>query len=188
MTVTKEQAQMIATLAAAARPHGARRWDAAGVMAALEKVANRNLGDVILATIRAAADRDVETPGVIPANGSHWQEQLKPQPFVPRFLGAGERCSICSMSDAACRIRHSTDDHEFESAAMAARRAEALDPSARALAIAAIKDAIEPTEEPALPKTLDELAEANPTLHAKVDAIRAQLPAPPLQEPEDEPA
>jgi hypothetical protein len=185
MTVTKDQAQMLATLAAASRPHGARRWDTAGTMAAIAKVADRNLGDVIMATIRAAADRDCESPGVIPSSGPHWREQLKPQPFTPRILTAGERCSICSMSETSCRLRHSVDDHEFESAAMAAKRAEAIPPEAISTAIAALREDLPVTKPATPPRTLDELAEANPALHAKVDALRDALPKPPpLREPE----
>jgi hypothetical protein len=84
MTFTRDQAQMLATLATACRPNGARRWDPAGVMAALEKLRDRDLAEVIMATVRAARDRDVETPGVIPTTGSHWREQLAPAAVHPQ--------------------------------------------------------------------------------------------------------
>jgi hypothetical protein len=185
MTVTKDQAQMIAALATACRPNGARRWDHAGLMAALAKLTNRDLAEVIMATIRAARDRDCETPGVIPTNGSHWREQLAPLPYAPNVLDRSQRCSICSLSEPACRIRWHAD-HEFKSAAAAAKEAAETDPDAIQAALAAIRDGIEPTKGPKPVKTLDELAEENPDLHARAEAVRANMPKPlPLQEPEE---
>lgn len=186
MTVTKDQAQMLATLVAASRPNGARRWDHAGILAALAKVKDRSLPEVIMAVIRAAADRNVDTPGVIPTAGSHWREQLAPQPWTPNVLDRSERCTVCSLSEPTCRIRWHAD-HEFESAAHAAKRA--VDPEAMHTAIAAIRDGIEPTKEPQPVKTLDQLAEDNPKLHARVEAVRKALPPPPpMQESEPDEA
>ncbi len=181
MTITKPQAQMLATLAAACRPTGARRWDTAGTMAALERLHDRDLGEVIMATIRAARDRDVDSPGVLPTAGPHWQERLVPAAFVPRTLDAGERCSVCSMSEPACRMRHSVDDHEFKSAAMAAK--EAADAAEH---VAAVRAELAPTSGPTERRTLEDLAAANPELHARVEAVRAASPGlrePPMQEP-----
>jgi hypothetical protein len=84
MPVTKDQAQMLATLAVACRPHGAPHWDAAGVVAAIAKVHHVGLADVMMAVIRAAADRDAKTPGVIAATTSiHWSERVTER--APRF-------------------------------------------------------------------------------------------------------
>ena len=187
MTVTKPQAQMLAPLAAACRPNGARRWDTAGTMAALERLHDRDLGEVIMATIRAARDRDVDTPAVLPTAGPHWQERLAPAAFTPNVIDLAERCSVCSMSEAACRIRHTADDHEFESAAMAARRRAESDPQATATAIHALKASIEPTQEAPV-KSLDELKTERPGFAARLAAIEAQHPAPPMQEPTPEEA
>jgi hypothetical protein len=65
------------------------------------------------------------------------------------------------MSETACRIRHSVDDHEFRSAAQAAKEAEAGDPAAMTTVIHALKASIEPTVEPPV-KTLDELKAERP--------------------------
>lgn len=77
MPVTREQAQMLATLAVAARPTGAPRWDPAGVFAAIGKIKQLALADVAMAVMRAAADRTLETPGAI-ANlrSSAWSERV----------------------------------------------------------------------------------------------------------------
>jgi hypothetical protein len=185
MTVTKPQAQMLATLAAACRPIGARRWDTAGIMAALERLHDRDLGEVIMATIRAARDRDVDTPGILPTAGPHWREQLKPLPFTPQVLDSSQRCSICSMTEAACRIRHDVTDHEFESAAMAAKRRAEADPEAVTGAIHALKASIEPTEVKPM-KTLDQLEAERPGFAARLAAIQARHPVPAMQEPTPE--
>jgi len=91
MPLTKEQGQMLTTLALACRPVGAPRWDAAGVMAAIGKVAHLALADVILAVTRAASDRTAETPGVIAAtNSTHWRERVgeSVRPSPPKLAEA----------------------------------------------------------------------------------------------------
>lgn len=65
MPITQEQAQMITTLALACRPHGARHWDAAGVMANIRKISNWNLAQAIEHVIRHASDAKALSPGVI---------------------------------------------------------------------------------------------------------------------------
>lgn len=76
MPVTREQAAQLASLAAAMRPHGARRWDEPGIVAAIAKVAHLALSDVAMAVTRAASDRTADNPGVISATTSiHWREK-----------------------------------------------------------------------------------------------------------------
>jgi hypothetical protein len=115
MTVTKDQAQMIAFLAVACRPHRAPTWDEAGVLANIAKVKDRSLAEVIVAVIQAASDRECISPGVIPSSGTHWQVQMKPPSFVPNVLGPGERCGVCGKSAEVCRTapRFADDDHAF---------------------------------------------------------------------------
>lgn len=85
MPVTKDQAQMIANLAAASRPTGASRWDHAGIVAAVAKVKHLALPDVVTAVMRAAADRTIETPGAIGnMRSSAWTERVtKPTGWRP---------------------------------------------------------------------------------------------------------
>ena len=115
MTVTLDQAQMLASLAVACRPYRAPTWDEAGVLAAIGRVKDRALTEVALAVIRAAADRDAKTPGVIPTAGSHWQEQLKPEPWKPNAIPREDRCGICGKAREVCEGRRAPlDDHSFE--------------------------------------------------------------------------
>lgn len=160
MTATDQQLRALAFLAKACRPNGARRWDEAGIMAALAKVADRSLAEVVLATVRAAADRDCETPGVIPTAGSHWRSaavEVGPTPTPPKF-----------RSESGPKL--STEEYAGHAA------------KARAL--------IQHTSGPAERKGLEDMAAANPELHARVEALRANNPglqSPPLQAPEPPP-
>ena len=117
MPVTKEQADMIAALATACRPHGAPRWDAPGVVAAIGKVKHMSLADVVLAVIRAADDREVRTPGVIGNTRSTcWQERANERPRGVEVIPAGQRCGICAKRRDECERapRFNGDDHAFE--------------------------------------------------------------------------
>jgi hypothetical protein len=187
MTVTKDQAQMIATLACASRPTGARQWKHDEVMAEIAKISGRSLPAVICAVTRAAMDRGAQRPAVISSAGSHWGDTMLATDWVPNAVPRESRCSICSLSEPACRIRWAAD-HDFKSAAIAAKEASEVDPEAIRAAVTAIREGIEPTKEPRPVKTLDELAEENPSLHAKVEAVRANMPkAAPTQEPTQAP-
>lgn len=112
VTVTKDQAQMLATLAAACRPNGARRWDTAGIVAAIARVKDRSLSEVVMAVIRAAADRDVDSPGVIPTPGTHWQESQAVRPYKPQTIDKDNTCSVCSQSRERCQQLWA-GDHEY---------------------------------------------------------------------------
>lgn len=118
MSVTREQAQILTALAIACRPYGAPTWDHAGVMDMIGRVKDRALPEVALAVIRAAADREAKTPGVIPTAGTHWQEQLKPPKFIPDSEDHHLRCSVCGQRQFACetRPRYADDDHEYSPA------------------------------------------------------------------------
>lgn len=186
MGVTKDQAQMLTALACASRPIGARQWNPDDVMAEVAKLHDRNLPSVVCAVIRAAMDRGAERPSVIPSAGSHWSDTMMPAAFVPVIVESTERCSICSMAERDCRARHSTDDHEFESAVMAAKRRAEADPEAVTTAINALKAGIEPTEV-APTKTLAELTAERPEFAARLAAIQAKHPSPPMREPEPQP-
>jgi hypothetical protein len=182
MTVTRDQAQMLATLACDVRPTGARQWTPDKVMAEIEKIRDRSLGTVICAVTRAAMDRNAQRPEVISSPGSHWADTMIAQAFVPRTSTAAERCTVCSELETACQMRWA-HDHVFESAAMAARRAAGAD----AERLAAIRATLAPTAGPTERRTLADMAEANPELHARVEAVRAANPglqAPPMREPE----
>lgn len=102
MPMTKDQGQMLATLAIACRPVGAPRWDHAGVMAALAKVAHLSLADVMSAVARAASDRTATTPAVIAATNSlHWREKVAEsvRPHPPK---RDEQCKVCGYHLDRC--------------------------------------------------------------------------------------
>lgn len=164
MTVTQSQAQMLTTLATACRPHGARRWNSAGVTAAIKAVADRSLPEVVMAVIRAAADRNVDSPGVIPTNGPHWAESAAVRQFVPE---PPEPC-------------HCGQPHR-----------EKADPDVIAARVAALKAELAPTSGPTERRSLEDLAAANPELHERLERLRAANPglcAPSIQEPIEESA
>lgn len=188
MTVTKDQAQMLATLACATRPTGSRQWKPDAVMAEIEKIRDRSLGGVICAVIRAAMDRNAQRPEVISSAGSHWSDTQVVAP-VAEPVAPENCCSICYLPYNACRLR-GRHNHEFDSLVDAKRRKEQGMPDELHTVIAALKDEIAATPrcEPA-PQGLEEYAERNPKLKARVDAVRASLPkGPPVDhEPEAAP-
>lgn len=117
MPVSQDQARVLAQLAVDCRPSGARRWDAQGVYAAIGKVKDRHLADVVLAVIRAADDRNAETPGVINAPGSlHWRERGErsdERPAPSERHDPSTLCGTCSLPQVDCERRWA-DDHPFE--------------------------------------------------------------------------
>ena len=123
MPVTKDQAAQLASLAAAIRPHGARRWDHTGIVAQIAKVQHLHLADVALAVIRAADDRDLETPGAIgnPA-APCWKERKtdRPQPVEP--FNPTSTCGICGRTETHCR-RNQHSGHTFINAVDDTRQA-----------------------------------------------------------------
>lgn len=110
MPVDKSQAQMLATLAIACRPHGAPRWDEAGVLAVLAKVRHLALADVTHAVIRAAEDREARTPGVIGVTTSPcWRDRDPARPVPIEKVSGAELCDLCGKS----LLRHNAPDHVF---------------------------------------------------------------------------
>lgn len=143
MPVTKDQAQMLAVLTAACRPHGATRWDEAGIVAALAKVRHLSLADVALAAIRAADDRELQTPGVIGNLASScWKERDTDRPTTRvEWPDDAHRCRTCSLPKADCdRL---WDDHPFEPITDQKR-----DPDTIAKITAALRQAKAETPEP----------------------------------------
>ncbi|WP_310962131.1 hypothetical protein [Nocardioides terrisoli] len=114
MPVTKDQARILTSLIVASRPHGAPRWDEPGIMAALAKVADRSLPEVVIASIRAACDASARNPGVIAAPGKAWdsdtvpiEAKSRPHPpkrgqDCPRHPGQfADRCGGCRADQLA---------------------------------------------------------------------------------------
>lgn len=155
MPVTQEQAQMITSLVIAARPTGARHWDAAGVMAQLAKVKHLDLAEVMIAAGRAARDRELETPGALGnPSAPSWIERPIERP-MPEVTTPEERCGICGKSRVHCESapRFADDDHVFEADFKIKPSAESA-----ALIVAALKADVAPTSPPPEPRSLDDVA------------------------------
>ncbi|HEY9352594.1 MAG TPA: hypothetical protein VIP28_05060 [Nocardioides sp.] len=114
MPVTDQDARALAYLAARMRPHGARRWDEAGIIAAIGKVKHIALADVALAVVRAADDRTLETPAPIGnLRSTCWRERNANRPAEHKPYVREDTCGTCSLPESECRLRWE-DDHEFE--------------------------------------------------------------------------
>jgi hypothetical protein len=121
MPVSKDQATMLAAIAVACRPKGAPKWDAPGVVAAIGRVANLHLADVVHATIRAAEDASANTPGVIAATNSvHWRERVIGRPVAVEPFDPAATCGVCGQLAHRCRA-NPHNGHEFESVVEARR-------------------------------------------------------------------
>lgn len=115
MPVTDQDARALAYLAARMRPHGARRWDEAGIVAAIGKVKHLALADVALAVARAADDRSLETPAPIGnVRSSCWRERNPDRPAEHKPYVREHTCGICGFPETECRARWSEEDHKFE--------------------------------------------------------------------------
>lgn len=148
---------------------GASRWDEQGTYANIAKVRDRSYAEVNMAVTRAAADRDVENPGVIPSNGSHWQESAAVRSYIPHIVAPEHRCGICSKAREKCaRERVADDDHAFEPATSKPPRINV------AATVAALKAEVVPTAPPPPTRTLAErVAELPPD--PVLEAVRATL-------------
>src|SRR4051812_18645381 len=98
VTLSREQAQALAHLTHLLRP----AWNVEGIMAVLQRVQDADPFEAALATIRAAGDPKVKTPGVIPGPGSHWNEADPKEPEKPTRPvepKPSEACAICGKRD-----------------------------------------------------------------------------------------
>lgn len=165
MPVTKNQAEMLASLGAAARPTGARRWDAPGVMAAIGKVRHLELAEVLMAVGRAARDRDLETPAAIGNPGAPCWIERPVERWEPDKTTPEHRCGICGNPRGRCETapRFAGDDHAFEPDFKEKRGDEVTQ------IVQAVKAEIAPTAEPPAPTTPPEQRDP------RADAARAAL-------------
>lgn len=83
--------------------HGARKWDEAGIAAAISKVAKLHIADVILAATRAADDRTLETPAPIGNARAHcWRERATDRPVPVEPFNPSNVCGVCSQPRHRC--------------------------------------------------------------------------------------
>lgn len=164
MPVTKGQAQMLAELAKARRPHGAPRWDEPGIVAAIEKVRHLGLGEVMDALGKAADDREARTPAVITnVRSSYWRPEDPDRPRAREPYDAHGVCDSCGKDEQTCR-RLWSRDHDYVSVA-AARALGAVTPEK----VAALKQEI------ACEDRRTETADAEYKPDPRAEAARAAL-------------
>lgn len=107
MAIDEQQMRAIAFLTARCRPTGAKAWDEPGIVANLRKVAHLNVAEVIIASVRAAANRQADSPGVIPnLTGEHWREKVaeRTTPTPPR---REDQCHDCGRH-LPCGCEHNS--------------------------------------------------------------------------------
>lgn len=101
--ITREQADLLAALAADIRPNDATRWDKPGIVAALAKLRTAPLADVAMALLRAAADPTARTPACITNTQSpHWAERLTPPGTGVAPPRTRECCRLCGRHADRC--------------------------------------------------------------------------------------
>lgn len=154
-------------------------WHKPGIENALGAARGRAPApDLAIAAIRAASEPTNRTPAVIGMDGPHWREASKPP--RPLQVEAHERCTVCSEHQSRCREKWA-GDHEFTGPA------KPPEPEVVAGHVAALRSTLAPTAGPTERKTLADMAEANPELHAKVERLRAENPGldgPAMREPD----
>lgn len=129
--IEKQHAQMLATLACAARPRGAPRWDPAGVVVAISNVRHLTLAEVAHAVFNAAANKELRTPGAI---GNPSSEVWRAEPSLTLSRPAYDpltTCGICGKARHDCE-RNPYGDHAFESQAEAIRNRAPHPPAPKA--------------------------------------------------------
>lgn len=99
-------------------------WDLDGIRQALDHpdLASVNENLTVLASIRAATDGNVRTPGVIPKPGPHWDEKpanqinLPPKYQAPQPLSDAEReaASIAAKAAKAVLAQARTQSKETQ--------------------------------------------------------------------------
>ena len=115
MPLTDDDIRLLAWQARRARPHGAPRWDEPGIAAALTKVRHLDLAEVMMATARAARDRDLDTPAAIGNTAAPCWIERPIERWTPDKTIASERCGECShpRHDGQCPRCPAIDTHDF---------------------------------------------------------------------------
>lgn len=142
MTIDKRHLEELADLAIEIRPHGAPRWDKAGVVAALLRVQHIRLSEVTRVVIAAAEDRSLQTPAAI-GNVEAPVWRVTNPAALPAAVRThpGRLCSVCSLPESRCRAQWS-DDHEYLSNDALRKEVEQQDPYERDSRLAELRATI----------------------------------------------
>jgi hypothetical protein len=174
------EAERIAAAMHEARPD----WPTSSVLTLIRKsLLDKPRRDVFVALAWVASEPNSHTPARVLESGPWWRAAgVEGATSKREQPGRDERCSVCSEAHAKCR-QVWADDHEFEAASTAAKRKAESNPKVIANAVAALKADLPPMREPERRKGLEDLADRNPELRARVDALRAAIPpGPPMRE------
>lgn len=99
MMITKIQAHAIAAAVAAIRDD----WDAAGILAALVTVRDRDPGAVLVAFARAARNTSNRTPAVAALAGPHWIDPVPSDASRhPSAIPIGDLCDTHGIHRDTC--------------------------------------------------------------------------------------
>src|SRR5689334_1162705 len=95
-------------------------WPASSILTLIRKnLIDKPRRDVTVALSWIACEANSHTPARVLEAGPWWRAAGIEGTVTKRdVMGRDERCSVCSMSEPACRIRYAAD-HEFESVAAA---------------------------------------------------------------------
>lgn len=121
--LTSDEIACLSAVLAKLRPHGAKRWDAAGIRATLAKVAQLDAANVLMAAIRLSQDRSAETPAQIAIPSSQcWVERVSDWQPPTKPYDHGTACGICDQPEDRCRANQwSGHEYQPKPAALAAR-------------------------------------------------------------------
>ncbi len=115
--LSDQELRALAFLMSRRRPAHAEPWDEAGIVAKLRQVEHIDGEEVIYAGVRAAANPENVTPGVIPLMGAeHWQQPGPPAEPIPEPVDPSTLCAHCGQVERLC-WRNPHSGHTYESAA-----------------------------------------------------------------------
>ena len=96
------------------RPHGAPRWQEAGIRAALVKVQGLDAANALMAAIRLSQDRDAATPAQIGLPASQcWAEKPGEWRAPTEPYDVGKVCGICDQPERRCKATEHISGHTY---------------------------------------------------------------------------
>lgn len=111
-----EEIATICGILAKLRPHGAPRWQEAGIRASLVKVQGLDAANALMAAIRLSQDRDALTPAQIGLPASQcWAEKPGEWRAPTQPYDHGNVCGICDQPEARCKsIPEAISAHTYQ--------------------------------------------------------------------------
>lgn len=159
------EAQRIAASMHQLRPD----WPASSLLTLIRKsLMDRPRRDVTVALAWVACEANSHTPARVLETGPWWRAAgIEGGTTKREQVDPDHRCTVCSQHEE--NALHPSD-HPYS-----APHGKA-DPESVAAHVAALKAELAPTSGPTQRRTLDDLAEANPRLHANLERLRENVP------------